>query len=184
LSAKADLRSKGRGDKHRISPGLSWIDLTFLPVSDAGLVIFLALIAVVGVYVVVYAVAFLFTHLLSLGEVNRARSYYNGVDSYALDESEGTKLARKLYRTTLYFSLIVLVFAVEEGVRYFLHTGPATDEIWLFRFACLAVFTIITGVFFVRLHRWLSFKSTSKFQQTSKQIKDYRSQEHKEKQIR
>jgi hypothetical protein len=182
LCAKADLESKAQGDKQRIGRGLSWIDLTFLPISDAGLVIFLGLIAIVGVYVVVYAVAFIFTHLLSLGEVNRARRYYNAVDSYELDESEGTKLARKLYRTTLYFSLIVLVFAVEEGIRYFLHTGPATYEIWIFRFACLAVFTIITGVFFVRLHRWLSFKSTSKFQQTSKRINEYRSEEQKEKQ--
>jgi hypothetical protein len=184
LCAKADLESKAQEDRHRIARGLSWIDLTFLPISDAGLVIFLALIAVVGVYVVVYAVAFLFTHLLSLGEVNRARRYYSAVDSHALDESEGTKLARKLYRTTLYFSLIVLVFAVEEGVRYFLHTGPATYEIWVFRFACLAVFTVVTGVFFVRLHRWLSFKSTSKFQQISKRIKEYRSEEHKENQSR
>lgn len=158
--------------KTKDNPTFSWIDLTFLPISDVGLVVFLMLIALVGVYVVVYAIAFAFTHLLSLGEVNRARKYGNNVNAYELEDNEGTALARRLYRTTLYFSAILLVFVVEEGLRYLLHTGPADLLVWTFRFGCFGVATLITGVFFVRLHRWISFKSTAKFEKISKQIKD------------
>jgi hypothetical protein len=153
--------------------GLSWIDLTFLPISDVGMAVFLVLLLIFGVLVVLYAVAFTFTYLLSFGEVNRARKFYNQVMQYELGENEGTLLGRELYRTNTYFTLVLLVFGVEEGVRYFLHTGPATLEIWLFRFACLAAFTVVTGVFLVRLHRWLSFKSTQRFQQTHRQIQEH-----------
>ena len=160
---------KGKNTKQRFS----WVDLSFLPISDLGLVVFLLLIVLVGVYVVIYAIAFAFTHLLSLGEVNRARRYKNNVDRYDLDDSEGITLAGKLYRTTLYFSAILFVFAIEEGLRYLLKTGAADLFVWIFRFGCLGVATLITGVFFVRLHRWLSFKSTEKFEKTSKQIKEH-----------
>jgi hypothetical protein len=164
--------------KSRTNPTFSWIDLSFLPISDIGLVVFLILIVLVGVYVVIYAVAFAFTHLLSLGEVNRARIYGNNIERYGLDDDEGITLASKLYRTTLYFSAILLVFTLEEGSRYLLHTGAADLFVWIFRFGCLGVATLLTGVFFVRLHRWLSFKSTSKFEKTSKQIRELQQLAH------
>jgi len=151
---------------------VTWFDPSLFA-TDVGIAIFLALLVIAGVFIVIYVVAFVFTNLLSFGEVHRSRKYYKKVEAFNLDEREGSRLGRKLNQTNIYFSLVLLVFAIEEGARFILHTGPATFEIWVFRIICFALFAIIMAKFLVRLHRWLSFKSSITFQKTCNQIKEY-----------
>jgi hypothetical protein len=125
----------------------------------------------VGVAILAYFIALAFANLITFGEVHKASVYSRKVRRYSIEEREGYSLARRLTKTNIYFSLLLFVFTAEEAIRYVLHTGPATIEIWWFRIACLAIFITILGVFFVRLSRWHNFKSTRNFLRASDEIR-------------
>jgi H+/Cl- antiporter ClcA len=140
-------------------------------VGDGAMLVLLVILVLAGVAILVYFVAIILVNFLSLGEVHRASVYRKKVERYLIDEEKGCDLAGRLTRLNVYFSAILFVFTAEEAVRYVLHTGPATIEIWWFRIACLAIFVIILGVFLVRVSRWVSFKSTTDFLKASNEIR-------------
>ncbi len=157
------LDSGGGWDLSGISTGAS--------ASDAGLTILLLILIMVGVAILAYFIALAFANLITFGEVHKASMYSKKVRRYSIEEWEGYSLARRLTKTNIYFSVVLFVFTSEEAIRYVLHTGPATIEIWWFRIACLAIFIIILGAFFVRLSRWHNFKSTRNFLKASDEIR-------------
>ena len=152
----------------------------------SGIVILLIILILLAEVFLVYAIAFAFTYILSLGQTRRAKRYFKKVEQLGLQEPEGTEIARKLDRTKIYFSIVFFVFAAEETIRFVLHTGSATFSdvygltVWAFRFACLAVFIILTGLFLIRLYRWLSFLSTPTYEQTLQAIKAHEERWHRE----
>lgn len=142
-------------------------------VSDGAMLILLAILVLAGVAVLVYFIAIVLANFLSFGEVHRASVYCKKVKRYSIGEEKGCNLARRLTRMSAYFSVILFVFTAEEAIRYVLHTGPATIEIWWFRIACLIVFIVIFGNFLLRLSRWVGFKSTPSYLKTSDEIRQY-----------
>ena len=157
-----------------LDTGASGTDLgmisTGLSASDVGSAILLLIILVGGVFAMAYFVLVAFLNLITFGEVHRASVYSSKVKRYSIEEPKGYPLARGLTKLNIYFSAVLTVFTAEEVIRYVLHTGPATLEIWYFRIACLAVFVLILSVFFGRLRRWMNFKSEPQFLRTSDEI--------------
>jgi hypothetical protein len=140
-------------------------------VSDASLAMVLIILLLAGVAVLVYFIAIVLANFLSFGEVHKASVYCKKVRRYSIDEPRGCGLASQLTRMNIYFSVLLFFFTAEEAIRYVLHTGTATLEIWYFRFACLAIFAVILAVFLVRLRRWMIFTSNAEFSEAEYQIK-------------
>lgn len=167
--------NKGRHDGYRKGEELHLpSDIQWYTISsgDLGLLILTVLFVILGAFVLIYAVAFAFANIVSLGEVAAARKYRRKTERLGLEEREGRKIAGKLSRTTIYFTSVLLALTVEEGYRYIFHTGSADSLIWAFRIVCFALFILITGVLFVRLYRWMSFKSSTTYQKTINKIKE------------
>jgi hypothetical protein len=143
---------------------------TGFTVSDVGSAILLLILVVGGVFALVYFVGVAFLNLITFGELHRASVYSSKVKRYSIGESKGYTLARGLTKLNIYFSIVLTVFTAEEVIRYLLHTGPATLEIWYFRIACLAIIAAILVFFYVRLRRWMSFKVKREFVEASNEI--------------
>jgi hypothetical protein len=174
MSSEEERRRERRRGEGSGGGGL-WVGDLFngAAVGDGAMLVLLVILVLAGVAILVYFIAIVIANLLSFGEVHRANVYCKKVKRYSIEETTGCDLAKRLTRTNVYFSVILFVFTAEEAVRYVLHTGPATIEIWWFRIACLAIFIIILGVFLVRLSRWLNFKSTTGFLKVSDEIRQY-----------
>ena len=142
-------------------------------VSDASMAILLLILLLAGVAVLVYFVGIVLVNFLSFGEVHKASVFCRKVRKYSIDEPTGCELAKELTKTTVYFSVLLFFFTAEEAIRYVLHTGTATLEIWYFRFACLAIFAVILVVFLVRLRRWMAFTSKGEFSKAENQIRKH-----------
>jgi hypothetical protein len=172
MSSEEERRRQQRtGDQS--GGGGFWVGDLFngAAVGDGAMLVLLVILVLAGAAILVYFIAIVLANLLSFGEVHRANTYRKKVKMYSIEETRGCDLAKRLTRTNAYFSVVLFVFTAEEAIRYVLHTGPATIEIWFFRIACLAIFIIILGVFFVRLSRWHSFKSTRDFVKASEEIR-------------
>jgi hypothetical protein len=142
-------------------------------VSDASMLILLVILVLAGVAVLVYFVGIVLANFFSFGEVHKASVYCKKVRRYSIDEPKGCTLARGLTKMNLYFSILLFFFTAEEAIRYVLHTGPATLEIWYFRFACLIIFAVILAVFLIRLRRWSIHTSKADFLRAENQIKEH-----------
>jgi hypothetical protein len=152
----------------------SWFPADFFngfAVSDASAAILLVILILAGTAVLVYFVAIVLANILSFGEVHKASVYCKKARMYSIDETSGCEQARNLTRMNLYFSIVLFIFTAEEVIRYVLHTGTATIEIWYFRFTCLVIFAVILAIFLVRLRRWIIFQSDPAFMNASKEIK-------------
>jgi hypothetical protein len=167
-------RLKGQSDSgHR---DWSWFPADLFngfAVSDASLALVLLILIVAGVAVLAYFVGIVFVNFLSFGEVHKASVYSKKVRKYFIDEPTGLGLAKKLTKVTAYFSVLLFFFTAEEAIRYVLHTGAATMEIWYLRFACLGIFAAILVVFLVRLRRWMAFTSNLEFSKAENQIRKH-----------
>jgi glucan phosphoethanolaminetransferase (alkaline phosphatase superfamily) len=125
-----------------------------------------AFIVAIGLFIAAYSIAFGFSYLISWGEVERAGEYARAVETLKMKESEGTAFAKGLVKTRLYFALILFVYGGEEAIRFLLNTGPANVEIWAFRLGCLAVYVVVIAVFANRFSKWRQFKRTGAYKDT------------------
>nr|MDO8133637.1 hypothetical protein [Candidatus Njordarchaeum guaymaensis] len=130
-----------------------------------------ALVVTVGLFIAAYSIAFGFSYLVSFGEVERAGEYARSAEKLKMKDADGTKLARGLVRTRLYFTFILFVLGAEEAIRFLVNTGPATFEVWIFRLACLAIYVIATVIFASRFAKWRQFKRTSRYKENLATIK-------------